>query len=412
MTSGSETLPDASSSPVSASGAAPAKKDVAPGPAAGDRYTALDGLRGIAALVVVFHHSLLTASLLARPYREHALELDGIFRVLTYTPLHLPWAGTEAVMVFFVLSGFVLVLPFDRPGPKRLARYYSQRLTRLYLPIWASVTFAVMLATIFPLAATHTSWWVNAHAGTVTSDSVLHQMTVVRGVTFLDSPLWSMRWEVIFSLLLPLFLIGALWWRKAALLKIALLAAVLLYAWSTGRHASMLYLPVFGIGCCLAAIRTQISAFMIRIGRPGFWVLLLVSLGLLSVTWISPSINSDLHLHARAMVLMILGGALLVALFVGSPTAAVIGNSAVCRWLGTISFSLYLTHEPIVIAVANLWPSMNAGVVLIVVTAVSLPVAVVFQRIIERPAHLFSRRVGAAVGSVEDRLFSGSGKHR
>jgi hypothetical protein len=78
------------------------------------RLPSLDGLRGVAALIVVVHHTLLTV-----PSLSVAYFLDGPAAVrgskawwLSWTPLHLIWAGGEAVIVFFVLSGFVLALPY------------------------------------------------------------------------------------------------------------------------------------------------------------------------------------------------------------------------------------------------------------------------------------------------------------
>lgn len=59
---------------------------------------------------------------------------------LAFTPVHLVWAGTEAVLVFFVLSGFVLAGPLpQRARRDRWATWYASRLVRLYLPVWASL---------------------------------------------------------------------------------------------------------------------------------------------------------------------------------------------------------------------------------------------------------------------------------
>ncbi|HEX3679420.1 MAG TPA: acyltransferase family protein [Galbitalea sp.] len=67
---------------------------------------ALDGLRGIAALVVVFHH----VYQIARPFLEpttHAWAVGTLWWFISATPIKLLSAGSESVLVFFVLSGVV-----------------------------------------------------------------------------------------------------------------------------------------------------------------------------------------------------------------------------------------------------------------------------------------------------------------
>ena len=66
---------------------------------AGGRVAGLDGLRGIAALVVVIHHALLTQPQLAGVYLGHYPNAGGNW-VLTETPAHLLWGGHEAVREF------------------------------------------------------------------------------------------------------------------------------------------------------------------------------------------------------------------------------------------------------------------------------------------------------------------------
>ena len=70
------------------------------------RIAALDGLRGLAAATVAIGHGLdvFPTVWLASNHGPAA----GALGWLTYSPLHLLWAGHEAVILFFVLSGFVL----------------------------------------------------------------------------------------------------------------------------------------------------------------------------------------------------------------------------------------------------------------------------------------------------------------
>ncbi|MDA4895261.1 acyltransferase family protein, partial [Streptomyces sp. MS2A] len=104
------------------------------------RITGLDGLRGVAALVVLLYH----ASLVARPWLDPAA-----WTTLTETPLKLLLAGTESVLIFFVLSGIVVALPALRGGFD-WARYYPARLLRLYVPVAAALLFAAALIVLLP----------------------------------------------------------------------------------------------------------------------------------------------------------------------------------------------------------------------------------------------------------------------
>src|SRR3569623_1763721 len=109
------------------------------------RIRALDGLRGIAALVVVIHHALLI-----HPTRELQYEvgqrgpaMGTAQRWFTSTPLHLVWAGGEAVLVFFVLSGLVLALPYLNGVRAPLwERYFARGIVRRFLPGFAAVFLA------------------------------------------------------------------------------------------------------------------------------------------------------------------------------------------------------------------------------------------------------------------------------
>ena len=116
------------------------------------RIAALDSLRGIAALSVVIYHCLLV-------YPEAFAVLGGQGRnflrggglevlLLTATPPSLLWSGREAVLLFFVLSGFVLVLPFLSPHPPAALPFLARRSCRLMLPC-AAVVLGV--AALLPL---------------------------------------------------------------------------------------------------------------------------------------------------------------------------------------------------------------------------------------------------------------------
>ena len=107
------------------------------------RLTALDGLRGLAALVVVLYH----ASKIVAPTLEGTA--GTVYRVLADSPAKIVFAGTEAVLVFFALSGLVVALPAFRRGFGWRA-YFGSRLIRLYLPVWGALLVAAGLIALVP----------------------------------------------------------------------------------------------------------------------------------------------------------------------------------------------------------------------------------------------------------------------
>ena len=110
------------------------------GISASQRYRQLDSLRGVAALVVVLGHLYLTVN------DDGA---SGLFR----TPLSPFVTGPAAVVLFFVLSGFVLSLPYASGRGRRYRAYAVGRLCRLYLPLLATVLLSAVLAWTFSGAA-------------------------------------------------------------------------------------------------------------------------------------------------------------------------------------------------------------------------------------------------------------------
>src|ERR1017187_3352351 len=96
------------------------------------RFRSLDALRGIAALVVVVQHVML-----ALP--------DGIRGQLGFIELAFAMAARFAVMLFFVLSGFVLSLPYFAGKNLAYGPYLVRRFCRLYLPFAFAVLISALL---------------------------------------------------------------------------------------------------------------------------------------------------------------------------------------------------------------------------------------------------------------------------
>jgi peptidoglycan/LPS O-acetylase OafA/YrhL len=377
------------------------------------RLTALDGLRGIAALVVVVHHASLTWPALYAQYRgpNHASKTFW----LAYSPLHLLWAGREAVTVFFILSGFVLVLPYLKTrkasGNGTWIGYVVRRMFRLYPPVVVALILSAALVKLFPRTVTPgaTSWYAR-HNVDMTWTGLFHDMALVDGTGFINTVLWSLRWEVWFSLLLPLVVIAARRMPRQLWITLPLAIGVVEVGQYYGTVWS-LWMPIFLVGVVMAVGRDDlrrlgelIESINSSIVRVGIWAgLVLASGALILAEWvlrlahsygIDPGI-SVLDLPALVSV----GGALACFIVLGWPAAERIFSGGFLQWAGRISFSLYLVHEPIVVSLSSLLPPGTiSGVLTIVVGGgISILVAMLLHRFVEAPSTRIARDIGKAI---------------
>lgn len=274
------------------------------------RIRSLDGLRGLAALTVVLGHTRLvvlenTASPLALSWPIR-LPLDFIAIM-----------GNHAAWLFFVLSGFVLSRMFLENRVPDYGRYILGRLARLYLPVWGAlvIVFVAMLAV--PRTVTGLGAWVTGHPAEATVSDFVKDMFLLLGTSGNLSPLWSLQWEVLFSLLLIVYVtllqkvpVGALF---TAFIALAFLGAFV-------GNTILIYMPMFGLGVCLALSWDRIRRGMARLHRPntrvrnavvGFGLLgLIVVLQYASVLMtrlgVSPALSSGLELSISLIALTLL----------------------------------------------------------------------------------------------------------
>lgn len=380
-------------------------------PPRGPRLTSLDGLRGLAALVVLAHHTAYLSATFSNAYTSPDTRPDvgSLLWWLTSTPLRLLTAGPEAVLLFFVLSGFVLSLPVLRRGSKQgpfdWLSFFPQRIVRLMLPVAAAVVFAAAIVAAHPqVGRSGSNAWLDRMAtADVSFPFFLQNLDLLAGSTQLDNPLWSLRWELLFSVLLPAFIGLAVVARRRPLAAGGL-ALVLLFLGSSTFVPSLTYLPVFFLGVLLALHRDAVGSLATRLSRTRFsnalWAAcLLLSVGLFILNRIvGPLIDrtawSDGLLGTAATALGAVG--LMVVAMHWRPLDSFC-STRIVQWTGRVSFSLYLVHVPILIGLSYWTGSWRTGAMLGV--PLSLGVAELFHRFVERPSHRLARRVGATVAA-------------
>ncbi|NQX29322.1 acyltransferase [Microbacteriaceae bacterium VKM Ac-2854] len=382
----------------------PSRRGSATEVAAIPRLRSLDGLRGLAAAAVVLHHCLM----LWTPFANFTLrgappgEFGTAAWLATSTPLSVLVAGPAFVIVFFVLSGIAVVLPALRQGFDWWA-YYPRRVVRLLLPVGASVVLATVVAvTTAPLRADEPNGWLAALSPQPPSwTSFVRTLDVTSGEGRVNSPLWSIEWELWFSFALPLFAILA----TVARGRLAAMSAVgtIIVAWlgyQTDAPA-MRYLAPFALGALIVGNLPSIRAFTQRRLGPLAWSLILVAAcaGMAADGWVyGATLTQEGWYHCAEALIPLCSAVIVLGALLWAPLRALL-ETRFFQWLGRISFSLYLVHVPIVLASGRLIGSEHWLRAIAVALPVSILLAVLFERFVEAPAHRLSKQVGAAVSA-------------
>ncbi len=340
----------------------------------------LDGLRGLAALyVVLFHCWLYTFP--GYPHSSAPPWLDGLM------------FGRLAVVFFLVLSGFSLALSSAHHGWRSggVSRYLRRRAWRILPPYWAALAMSLLM-----------SWLVvpASHFGPPTGASVLVYGTLVQDMVSAPPPngaFWSIGVEAELYLLFPLLLFVRRRWGAAVLVACVTLPVIArgLMAidaspvegdnWLAPHLAPVFVAGVVGAGVVTASDRVQ--------RLPWGWFAALAALPVLALGFIQGSVWTVNHYFWVDLAVSPAMAMLLAAVATGRPAILVrLLTARPLRSLGDFSYSLYLIHLPIVMAIARrIAPHfVSPGLSVFGFTLVlGLPVAVfgawLFSRIFETP---------------------------
>jgi peptidoglycan/LPS O-acetylase OafA/YrhL len=337
------------------------------------RVAGLDGIRGLAAVFVVLNHIFLRA-------------WPGF--PTSHAPL---WAsefiyGRFAVVVFIAVSGFSLGLGPARGGWRfgSLATFTHRRAWRILPPYWAALGFSLIM-----------TWYVLAQPGWARPDgkSVLVYGLLVQDVIPAGIPnraFWSIAIEAQLYLLLPVLLVVIR--RTSALAMAAVVAGVVVAIGVLAPHWVVLddvlikFIPdlavLFAVGLLAAGVLT--AGDRVR-AQPWGWYSLVAAAPVVTLLAVRGTTWTDDHLFWVDLAWAPAIGCFLAALGTAHPRPLVrLLGARPLRSLGTFSYSLYLTHAPIVIAVSyglvlgRVAPGTPTFLVLI---AILLPVTIGFARV-------------------------------
>ncbi len=334
------------------------------------RFPLIDALRGIAAIWVVLHH---------------AFEGDHIKTLVEHLPRWLVFgcfeSGRFGVAIFFVLSGFVIThsLRHSCVTPSFFGRFIARRSLRLDPPYFASIALVLAFAWVSAKVKHETMEWPSfpvlaAHAVYVQGLLELKQINAVY---------WTLCYEIQFYLVLCA-LIGLS--QKVSSKRPQLIfvpVAIVSLVWGLGIRQENL-VPGLFLNLWYAFLLGVFSywAWSNKMRRIWFYI---YAIGILaSSLWRSDTFA--LICCGTSMLLLYGGGR----------------NWLNWRWLqflGTISYSLYLLHNPVTGACFFLLgkyfgsSAINETIMLIATLAACILAAYLMWRTVERPFMQLARRI-------------------
>ena len=353
----------------------------------GQRLAGLDGLRGLAALFVVVNHVFL------RAFPGYPVD---------HAPIWAAWFiyGRFAVVVFIVLSGFSLALSPARHGWRLdgILNFARRRARRILPPYWAALVFSLAVA-----------WLVIPQPGqavpgarSVAVNGLLVQNLV--GAPIPNRAFWSMAVEAQLYLAFPLLLLMVRRW--GAIVMVTTVTLIVATVGVVGPHVARLdtfvvqsppdLAALFAVGIATAGI---VRASRARRSWPWGWLALGAAVPVMATIWWRGSVWTLDHLFWVDLALGPAIACLLAGLATGraAPLRRLLDTRPL-RTLGDSSYSLYLTHAPIVAVVYEkiVAGHVHQGVAAFVVSlALVLPLTILFARgfasVFERPFKTASR---------------------
>ncbi len=308
------------------------------------RQDFLDALRALCALYVVIFH-------IWQFWYEKTISPALPAAVVPY----LAWMGfgRSAVSVFIVISGYCLMMPFAADPSKQIdpARFFKRRAWRILPPYYIALVLAIAAAFAIPGEAA-TKKDIIAHV------LLLHNMNPQFAYT-IDAPMWSVATEVQIYLLFP-FLALPLWKRfgnTALVIAFFAIGEGLFLLFPSLKDASPWYTGLFALGMVASALRRQ-ERRLPWLELSGVFFALFVFI-LLAVAWRGANPYSFVFVwYMDALI-----GLSAACLIVGYPKRE---KPGFLEWpplvkLGGMSYSLYLCHFPVLLALRGVFRGLNIG---------------------------------------------------
>jgi len=339
------------------------------------RIGKLDAVRGIAAVMVLVGHCGLPFDVDARGF-------------LFWVPIF--WDGADAVVMFFLLSGYVLALQLDSPTRPTTTGFLIRRFMRIWPAFAVTLVLAYLVLTGLGLpAGPDTIEHGVSHVPV--PDDLLQNFLMMGSPYAIDSPVWSLYVEMRLSIVFPLlFLLASrlnIFYATLISVALSVLGSRLVH-WNMPEFLISLaeasrYLCLFVVGAALIRPNNAVAILYGGLFRSAKAAGLIFALLCIVYRFI------PMALPAKNYVPWI-GVTLLFIYCLYSKAADRMLTRDSMLFFGRISFGLYLVHYPI-LQVANSY--VPKSWLLLLVLPLSALIGWIINTWVEKPMIRLGRKL-------------------
>lgn len=356
------------------------------------RYEEIDSLRGLAALTVMVGHFMAVFD-----FNSHNTYAMGFAKNwYKYSPIHIVWAGHEAVLFFFILSGFVLTLPFMKNHFFSYRGYLIKRFFRIYIACIVSIFAAMILkwCVVQNTRFVDSAWMNTMWDEDFSISTIINHFLLIGAYSGEISPvIWSLVYEMRISIIFPIVVYFVLKYDWKRLLLFALIfsavCCILSVMFSNKTFNNLLltghYTSIFIVGSLLAKHHLIIIEKMRSIKRWQKYLLLIIGVLIYTCNWL---IDPDSFIHNILMVdwTATFGASIFMMLSLSSPALSKLLKSKLPSFFGKISYSLYLYHLIILMFFIKFDTGLPISLTLLLAFMVSVFVATISYHFVEIPS--------------------------
>ncbi|MCC3375047.1 acyltransferase [Cohnella sp. REN36] len=349
------------------------------------RLKELDSLRGLAALTVLFAH------IITLFYRsKESFDQSKFLFYMLYTPFKVFFSAHEAVIFFFILSGFSLSLQFyekQSTSLKTYGKFIIRRITRIYIPYCVALILAVTI--VFRNVS-------------ISSDILIGHYLLIGSFNYVAimGVVWSLAHEMRISLIFPFIMsvVRRVYWLTGICIAFALSCVASYMAKNhayfdpqlplTNYYSTLHYISLFIIGALLAKHKDALVKMFNTQGS--FSRLFVLAIGVIMFTNIITQAPSTPSNYLNDWIVSF-GVCIIIIASLSMKNFSKFLLFTPIHFIGKISYSLYLTHLLVLYYFMNHYSSYSTWLLTCLSIVVAIVVSALMYYLIEKPSILLGK---------------------